>query len=168
MTTDTPENFRAAGRLHARAREFRGEFLNSVAVIEHDIAKLLTDYFCRDDSAKQELFFERIACRMSLEEKRSILVAIVKEDYPSYWEEHASFLNDIQQLQGFRNKLAHSVLDVSDEALSRPIEAGVGFIQWKAGAPVTQSEFDDWCVRANMVLGTLNEIRMLLPFKECR
>lgn len=168
MTTDTPENFLAARRLHARAREFRGEFLNSVAVIEHNIATLLTRYFCSDDPTKQELFFERIACRMSLEEKRSILVAIVKEDYPGYWEEHASFLQDIQQLQGFRNKLAHSVLDVSDEALARPIEAGVGFIQWKTGAPVTQSEFDDWCVRANVVLGTLEEIRMLLPFKERR
>ena len=84
MTHDSPEKFRAAERLHARAREFRGRFLNSVAVIEHDIAKLLTDYFCRDDPAKQELFFERIACRMSLEEKRSMLVAIVREDYPGY------------------------------------------------------------------------------------
>jgi hypothetical protein len=166
MTTDTPEYLRAAGRLHAQAREFRGRFLNSVAVIEHDIAKLLTDYFCRDDPAKQELFFERIACRMSLEEKRSMLVAIVKADYPSYWEEHSSFLRDIQLLQVFRNKLAHSVLDVSDEALARPIEAGVGFIQWKAGAPVTQFEFDGWCVRANIVLSTLKEIRVLLPFKE--
>ena len=95
-------------------------------------------------------------------------MAIVKEDYPSYWEEHASFLQDIQQLQAFRNRLAHSILDVSDDALARPIEAGVGFIQWKAGAPVTESEFEDWCVRANMALGTLKEIRMLLPFKERR
>ena len=103
---------------------------------------------------------------MSLEEKRSILVAIVKGDYPHFWEEHELFLQGIQQLQIFRNKLAHSILDVSDEALARPIEAGVGFIQWKAGIPVSQSQFDDWCVRANMVLGTLREIRMLLPFKE--
>lgn len=169
MTTrDTLENFRAAEHLHARAREFRGRFLNSVAVIEHDFAKLLTGYFCRDDPAKQELFFERIACKMSLEEKRSTLVAIVKNDYPNYWEEHASILQDISQLQAFRNKLAHSVVDVSANALARPIEAGVGFIQWKAGDPVTESEFSDWCVRANMVLTTLNEIRRLLPFKESK
>lgn len=168
MPRDTPENFRAAERLHARAREFRGRFLNSIAVIEHDAARLLTDYFCRDDAEKQHLFFERIACRMSLEEKRNLLMAIVKADYPSYWKEHAEFLQDIQQLQVFRNKLAHSIIDVSDEALSRPLESGVGFVQWKGGAPVTERELDDWCVRANMALGTLKELKMLLPFKEHR
>ncbi len=166
MPRDSPENFRAARLLHERAREYRGRFLNRMAVIEHDIAEILTDYFCRDDPDKQHLFFERIACRLSLEEKRNVLTAIVKADYPSYWDDHASFLKDIQQLQVFRNKLAHSILDVSDEALARPPEAGVGFVQWKGGEPVTEHELDNWCARANMIAGTLKEIRMLLPFKE--
>jgi hypothetical protein len=73
---------------------------------------------------------------------------------------------DLQRLQEFRNKLAHSVVDVSDTALARPFELGVGFVQWKAGEPITEKEFDDWVVRANMVLGTLDEIKMLLPYKE--
>lgn len=142
--------------------------MNHIAAIEHDIAKLLTEYFCRDDSEKQLLFFEQIACRQSLEEKRKLLIAIVKADYPSFWEERSQFLKDIQELQSFRNKLAHSILDVSEEALARPLEAGVGFIQWNKGAPVTERELDDWCVRANMVSGTLADIKQLLPFKESK
>ena len=166
MTTHSHENFVAAGRLHARAREYRGRFLNHIAVIERDIALLLTEYFCTSDLVKQELFFERVACKMSLEEKRTLLIEVVKREHPSYWNEHATFLKDLQELQAFRNKLAHSVLDVSDEALARPLEAGVGFLQWKNGTPIPESELNDWCVRANMVSSTLAGIKMLLPYRE--
>jgi len=166
MPRHTPENFAAAQKLHALAREFRGRFLNHLAVIEHDIAKLLTEYFCTSDTFKQELFFERVACRLSLEQKRVLLVDLVKNDYPRYWEENSSFINDLKELQEFRNKLAHSILDVSDETLSRPLEEGISFVQWKKGAPITEREFDEWCARANMVSSTLTDIKRLLPFKE--
>ena len=155
-----------AGQLHERARQFRGVFLNHVAVIERNIALLLTHYFCTEDPSKQAIFFNSIASAMSLNAKRSVLIEIVRKDYPRYWDEHSQFLLDLQRLQEFRNKLAHSVVDVSDAALARPLNLGVGFVQWKEGEPITEKEFDDWIVRANMVLGTLDEIKMLLPFKE--
>ncbi len=47
----------AAERLHDKARYLRGRFLNSVAVIECDIAVILTKYFCAVDESKRELFF---------------------------------------------------------------------------------------------------------------
>ena len=72
----------AAGRIHERAREYRGRFLTHVAVIERDIAAILTSYFCTEDPSKQELFFSRVAGRMSLDEKRVLLTEIVKRDYP--------------------------------------------------------------------------------------
>ena len=58
------------------------------------------------------------------------------------------------------------MIDVSDEALSRPIEEGVGFVQWKKGKPITDREFENLEVRANMVISTLSDIKNLLPFKE--
>lgn len=58
------------------------------------------------------------------------------------------------------------MVDVSVEALARPIEEGVGFVQWAKGEPVTDSEFENWEVRANMVSTTLIEIKRLLPYKE--
>ena len=164
--TLSDEEFKAAGRVHERARQIRGRFLNHIAVIEHDIASLLTSYFCTEDTSKQELFFTRVAGRMSLEEKRVLLTEIVKLDYPRYWEEHAEFLRDLQQLQTFRNKLAHSIVDVSESALARPIEKGVGFVQWQASSPITEQELDEWCARANMISSTLAGMKMLLPFKE--
>lgn len=156
----------AAQQLHERARYMRGRFLNSVAVIERNIAVILTEYFCTIDEEKRELFFTKVAEKLSLQKKKEILIDIVKADYPRYWEENKDFLNNLNQIQEFRNKLAHSVLDVSDEALIRPLEEGIGFVQWKKGTPVTLDEFQEWEVKANMLSSKLSDIKRLLPFKE--
>lgn len=160
----------AADKLHAQARELRGRFLNLVAVIERNMALLITDYFCTIDPQKRELFFKQIAtaANFSLNAKKQVLFAIVKQDYPKYWEEHQKILTAMDRIQRFRNKLAHSVLDVSEEVLMRPIEEGVSFLDWEAGRPITSTEFDDYAVDASMVLTCLEEIRCLLPFKEAR
>jgi hypothetical protein len=156
----------ATEKLHEKARYLRGRFLNSVAVIERDIAAILTEYFCTIDEAKRELFFIKVAEKLSLQKKKEILIEIVKADYPKYWGENKEFLNSLHQIQELRNKLAHSVLDVSDEALARPIEEGVGFIQWQKGVLITDEEFQDWEVKASMLLSTLSDIKRLLPVKE--
>ncbi|HAD30542.1 MAG TPA: hypothetical protein DCE77_03090 [Methylophaga sp.] len=166
---DAYENKRkSVKRLHEKARHLRGSFLNSVAVIEREIAVILTEYFCTNDEDKRELFYTKVAEKISLQKKKEILIEIVKTDYPIYWEQNREFLNNIQQIQEFRNKLAHSVLDVSDEALMRPLDEGVGFVQWNKGAPITDNEFQVWDVKANMLLSTLLEIKRLLPFKQSR
>ena len=64
MDSET-ERAEVAKRIHERARFLRGRFLNSVAVIERDIAIILTDYFCTSDSVKREVFF-RCAYRPKL------------------------------------------------------------------------------------------------------
>lgn len=155
-----------AKKMHKKARYMRGRFLNFVAVIERDIAVLLTKYFCTKSEEKQELFFNKIAKKLSLQKKKEILIDIVKNDYPKYWEKHTEFLKSLQDIQEFRNKLAHSVLDTSNEALSRPLEEGIGFVQWNSGEPITNEEFDNWQVRANTVISILSDIKRLLPFKE--
>ncbi len=156
----------AAKKLHEKARYLRGGFLSSVAVIERDIAVILTEYFCKEDENKRELFFGKVVEKLSLQKKKEILIDIVKNDYPKYWEDNKEILTELQTIQEFRNKLAHSVVDVSDEALLRPIEEGVGFVQWKKGRPITDKEFEDLEVRANMVSSALSDIKQLLTFKE--
>ena len=103
---------------------------------------------------------------MSLQNKKEILMDIVKNDYPGYWVEKKEILTYLQDIQELRNTLAHSIIDVSDDALSRPIEEGVGFIQWRKGKPITNIEFEDFEARAGTVISTLSDIKQLLPFKE--
>lgn len=73
----------AAERFHEKAISLRGRFLNSVAVIERNIAIILTEYFCTEDENKRELFFSKVAEKFSLQKKKEILIDIVKIDYPS-------------------------------------------------------------------------------------
>lgn len=123
----------AVQQIHKRARFLRGRFLNTVAVIERDVARILTKYFCVDDDEKRNLFFTRIAESLSLNRKKDILLDMLKNDHPSYFESRKQDLAELRNIQEFRNKLAHSVVDVSPSALERPIEAGVSFVQWRQG-----------------------------------
>ena len=111
----------AAKKLHEKARYLRGRFMNYVAVIERDIAVILTEYFCTEDENKRELFFEKVARKLTLHSKKEILLDIIKNDYPRYWEENKEILTDLQNIQEFRHKLAHSIIDVSHDALLRPM-----------------------------------------------
>lgn len=159
---------KAAQNIHERARHLRGRFLNSVAVIERDIALILTDYFCTLDQEKRKVFFTHVVTAhfFSLNSRKDVFVRIVKDDYPRYWDENSRVLNDLDAIIRFRNKLAHSVVDVSEQALARSLEEGIGFVEWKDGEPITDADFQEWEVKANMVLSCLSEIKRLLPFKE--
>lgn len=163
---DENKKIESSKRIHEKARYIRGRFLNHMAVIDHNISKILTIYFCRDDEEKQELFFRRIMGILSLENKRATFMEILKSDYPIYYIENAEILNSLAKLLEFRNKLAHSIVDVSDEALERPLEEGVGFILWKKGLPITDEQVSDYEVTANMVSSCLIDVERLLPFKQ--
>jgi len=96
---------------------------------------------------------------MSSEGRRVLLTNIVKQDYPEIWEEYKSLIQDLKQYQEFRNKLAHSMIDVSDAALARPLKDGIGFIQWKDAHPITEEEFNDWDARAATSYGILCDLK---------
>ena len=51
---------KAISKIHAQAREMRGEFLNDIACIERDIALILTDYFCTSCKDKRKIFYIQI------------------------------------------------------------------------------------------------------------
>jgi hypothetical protein len=157
----------AVNRIHERARYLRGRFLNFVAVIEREIAAILTDYFCTPDPVKRELFFKHVVTSpsFSLRAKKELLFRIVQTNYPEYWAENREVLGRLDDIMQFRNRLAHSVVDLSDSALARPIESGVGFVDWNRGEPITDEQFQEWEVAAAMIGSWLEEIQRLLPFR---
>lgn len=163
---DDNEKQAKAMALHEKARYLRGRFLNHVAAIERDIAIILTEYFCVPDDEKREIFFARLTDKLSLENKKSIIFELIKIDYPNYWDENRDILTALNEIQEFRNKLAHSTIDISVEALERPIEEGVSFLHWKKGDPITDLFFEEMEGKANMVLSALSDVKQLLPFKE--
>jgi hypothetical protein len=165
---DHKEKRKVASEMHARAREMRGSFLNQIACIERDIALLLTDYFCTSCTDKRRLFFDHIVTKgfFGLRRKRDVLFRIVKNDYPRYWENNREHLTCFDEVADFRNKLAHCILDMSDDALERPIEEGIAFIDRDGSEPITETDFNNMEVKANMISSCLEDIKRLLPYKE--
>lgn len=159
----TEEQKAAAQELHRKAQYYRGRFLNNVAVIEDQITAILRAYLKMKDRAIRTTRFNESS---TLHHKEILLVAIVKEEWPRFYEENEETLGSLPTIRAFRNALAHSKLDVSPEALKRSIDEGVGFLQWNRGKPVTDEEFDDYEMRVNMILASLNGIEQLISFKQ--
>jgi len=162
------EKVRAARQIHELARQYRGRFLNDLACIEHDMANLLADYFCPANTEKRAMLYEEVfTCgSFSLEKKKRLFLEIVKRDYPSYFDENKEILAAFKIVQEFRNKLAHSRIDVSETALARPLEEGVGFTDWHDAKPISQVEFDEFGVKANMISACIKDVQRLLPLIE--
>jgi hypothetical protein len=127
------EKIRLAERLHSYVRDWRGRILNTVAVIERNIALLISSYFCREE--KKYFFFSEIATShfFSFGSKINILKKILKKDYQFCLDQNPDFFREIERVMEFRNLIAHAPIDISDEALERDPKEGVGFVSYSDG-----------------------------------
>lgn len=156
-------------KLHASVREIRGGILNSVAVIDANISKILSGYFCTIQDKRDLLMSEVFTCQSyGLRTKILLLKKILKKELASYLEENDWLFSDLEKLKNLRNKLAHATIDTSERA---HIKAGteVGFISYENGKTktkvVTFEKADELRVKANMISGCLNDISRLLGIK---
>jgi hypothetical protein len=83
-----------------------------------------------------------------------------------YWEREKDHFKAFDEVADFRNRLAHCTLDVSNDALTRPVADGVAFVDRDDCTPITDRDFNDFEVKANMIYSCLHDIERLLPYKE--
>ncbi|MBQ0798886.1 MAG: hypothetical protein KBT63_06340 [Porticoccaceae bacterium] len=156
------ERFIANQKLHATVREIRGRILNSLAVIDVNISKILSVYFSPEEH-KRDLLMSEVFTSQSygLRTKVQLLKKIISNDLDFYLEDKEWFFSDLEKLRKFRNDLAHATLDVSEKA-HKKAETQVGFIFYKNGKRhtkvVTFERADEYRVKANMVSDCLNDI----------
>ncbi|WP_085904468.1 hypothetical protein [Kiloniella majae] len=150
------------GYVHEKAREIRGTYLNYVSVIEAYLYEIITNYFCKDGEFRKELFSERILERMSLEQKKVIMQKIMMKNFPTQWSNRKEVFSKIERVQKIRNKLAHSTVDVSEEALSRPINLGVGFDLYENAKPIDDKTFEEMKADAVKVMIIIQEFGNLI------
>ena len=164
---DLEQRYKAAKKIHALAREYRGSLLNSAACIEAELSDLIGEYFCPDPDRRARLDAHVIQTGMfTLDRKLQILKTIVREDYPRRWAEDAEIWQRFARVTKLRNGLAHSRVDTSAEALARPLTEGIGFEKYENGKPITAGRFNEFEVDACMILSYLREMHVLIPYKE--
>jgi hypothetical protein len=169
MAFDENERIRQAQRLHEAVRQLRGRLLNSVAVIDISISRLLASYFCQDEN-KRHLAFSDVftAYSMRLHSKAELLEKIVRNEFPWYLDREPDVFRSLRELREFRNTLAHATVDVSDEALAKGAEREIGFVYYRDGErrvrQVTPEMANDFNVKASMVHTSLIELGRLFGF----
>jgi hypothetical protein len=158
---------RVAEKYHEFARELRGRYLNSAAVLDTQLAEILTEYFCKDDY-RRDLFFSEIATgqQLGFRVKIELLTKILKIDCKGYLNIHPELLKTLNRIKDYRNKLAHATIDVSDEALSKDKISGVGLVTYRKGKKVidfiTFEEAEERQVEINMMFSNITDIKRLL------
>lgn len=159
-----------ARRLHEAVRQLRGRLLNSLAVIDVGVSRLLAAYFCHNDDRRDLAFSDVFVSRLRLEYKARLLEKIVKKEFGWYLTDHTpNVFKDLHEVREFRNTLAHATVDVSDEALAKDPAQEVGFVYYKDGQrkvkQVTAETGERVQVKANMVYSSLIELGRLLGVK---
>jgi hypothetical protein len=159
------EKIRLAQRLHSYARDWRGRILNTTAVIERNIALLISSYFCKEE--KKYFFFSEVATShfFSFRSKINILRQILRKDYQFFLDRNPAFFKEIEKVIKFRNLIAHALIDVSDEALKRNPKEGVGFVSYSDGVKsikvFTEADFNEM----NGIMGNVSsELATLMRF----
>ena len=159
-----------AQRLHEVVRQIRGRLLNSVAVIDVDVSRLLAAYFCYDDKRRDLALSEVFVRPLQLRHKVGLLKKVLEKDFSWYLEKNSqAMFKDLETLMKFRNRLAHSTVDVSDEALGKDPKEEVGFVFYSDGQrhvqKVTPQIVDDLQVKANMTHSRMIELGKILGAK---
>lgn len=164
---DYDKKVSTAQKYHGLAREIRGRYLNSVAVLDTYLAEIITEYFCKEGNRK-DLFYSEMATsqHLSLRNKRDILWKIINIELKPHLKECKDINKKIDSILTYRNKLAHATIDVSEEALSVEKVKGVGFVEYKDGQRVVtyfseeESQFKQ--AELNTLLGDIKSIKTLL------
>jgi hypothetical protein len=103
-------------QMQHHAMQIRGHFLNEFIFIERLIDEYLTRHFC-DETQKRKELFEFIMCEnVAFEPKRLLLWHIMNIYDNAIYIKHKSKAEGMTTLMTTRNKLAHWMLDTSQEA----------------------------------------------------
>ncbi len=168
---DDEDKIAQAQRLHETVRQLRGRLLNSLAVIDVAVSRLLAAYFCQNAERRNLAFSDVFVSPLRLEYKARLLERIVKKEFAWYLEkDHSQHLfSDLKDLREFRNTLAHATIDVSDKALTKDPKQEIGFVYYKNGEravkQVTREMADKFEIKANMVHTGMIELGKLMGVK---
>jgi hypothetical protein len=151
------EKIQSAARLHTYVTNWRGRLINSVSVIDLQLALVISKFFGKEIAAIQSKTFSK---------KREMLRVIFQQDPLLETDKDRNLINELKAIGSFRNILAHSVLDVSYEALAKSPKDGVGFISYKGGQKkinsVTEADFNDWNGRIGTVASLIGDTMRIM------
>jgi len=113
--------------------EIRGRLLGQIVFIEKMIDFYIAKHFCKDDDYAIELVDLLLGDRfVSFESKRSVFDILIKKYNKEYYTDNKSIFEDLTYLQTQRNRYAHLIQDVGEEAVNKFIlDKTIGLVKFK-------------------------------------
>jgi hypothetical protein len=131
IAADSSEGQRTE-ELYNVATNYRGPILDQLVFIDLFLADYLAAYFASNEDRRRVLR-EEVLIGMNIEAKIDLFTKTVGA-------EQQALIRDLDDLRGLRNDLAHSTIDVSDQAMTRFAESKeVTFLVHKRGKKRTRS-----------------------------
>ncbi|GAH13880.1 unnamed protein product, partial [marine sediment metagenome] len=118
--------------LYDVSKEIRGRFLDQAIPIEMLIDDIISWHFCPEDT-RQSLFFSLVSPKLTFSNKIKILETILQIYYPDLVKKHQNLIKEINKIRDFRNRIAHSLLDASDEFLEKGYNDRIRLVFYRNG-----------------------------------
>lgn len=103
--------------LFSQSAKFRGKVIDITVFLEMVIAQILSKYFTESEE-KESLLNSFVFDRMQLSVKFNLIKKIVRTSHPNLWKKYQRDLKEIESLIDYRNNLAHSMLDSSEDYIT--------------------------------------------------
>ncbi len=118
--------------LYDLSKEIRGSFLDQAIAIEMLITDIISRHFCPEE-ARRSLFFSLVPPELTFSTKIRILETILELCYPDLLEKYPTLIKEIKKIKNFRNRVAHSMLDTTEEFLKKKYNDRIGLESYKKG-----------------------------------
>jgi hypothetical protein len=127
----------------------RGTYLAHVVPIEQIVKDIISQHFCMEEKRRLQLVLLVLNGRdFTFSSAIEILEKILKTSYPEVLKKYHTVHRELDKIRRFRNVMAHSELDISEEFLSKDLKDTIQLIYHDDEGnsryrEITRREFDD-------------------------
>lgn len=125
---------RQLDRLFDLSTEIRGKFLDQAISIEMLIDDIVSRHFCPEKD-RRNLLFSLVTPELTFSTRIKILETVLERCYPNLLRKYPNLIKEVGRIRDFRNKIAHSMLDTSDEFLRKEYADRIRLVFYKKGEP---------------------------------
>lgn len=121
-------------QIKEKSIDIRGRFLGEAIDIESLIESIISCHFCPDEDRSR--LFESLIMNntdFTFSSKIKILEKLLKKYYEDLFDRYPKIINDANKIRRFRNRIAHTGLDLSKKAWAEKRSDRIRLVYYKDG-----------------------------------
>lgn len=135
-------------KLYALDRHIRGSYILQANWIENLITEGIAQHFCPNDPERKNFMISLVLKEIFFSPKINIYLNLIELEYPKANVKLKEFRKRLEEIRNLRNRLAHAVLDTSDDFLNKKQTDRIRLQYYKDGKKefqeITTGEIDSF------------------------